>query len=650
MNLIPTTDLADYLLLPKAVQDEIDTWHPRLQSISPPIQRALDNVAAALGVSAKTARRKYDLWRKQGWRGLINRAKAPAAASSLSPEFLEWWKGLCGENARKCAPAYRKFVRMFLAGEPIPGIEPCVPRGSIPIGYSYDNLIRYKPTAFELAASRIGRTAASNFRPKLAMTRHGLHVGERLMFDDMWHDFKISVLGQRGSFRLLQLHAHDLFSACQFARGMKARIRDEGDEKSIGLKESEMLFLVCHVLTKFGYYFDGCVIMVEHGTAAISQELEQALYDLTNGRVVVERSGIQGGRDFGETKPDRPSTFQQLSAFAGQYPGRGKGNFHFKASLESLGNLIHNETADLLTFPGQTGSNSRINCPEELAGREKHGDTLSLALIALANTNSQIANALRLPFLEVNQAKWLVEEVMERINRRTEHDLEGWLECGLTTTDFHIPGVGIIPSGEFLTMATDRRAAVESVATPAPRKLSPREVFEAGRKQLVKFRPEQSATLLLKSNFRPRCGQCDDGTVIVGKDHMINLEDKEICPSPLRYLAHHLAVGDKFQAVVNPWSLEVLHLFDARGGWVGQVDLWQKVPHVDHEALQEQMGAAAKVERELLAPLAARGAQLTRKRLEDARHNTETIRGDAAQTEASIEATKDILRKAADTF
>jgi hypothetical protein len=65
----------------------------------------------------------------------------------------------------------------------------------------------------------------------------------------------------------------------------------------------------------------------------------------------------------------------------------------------------------------------------------------------------------------------------------------------------------------------------------------------------------------------------------------------------------------------------VAHLFDARGCWIGVVKAWQTVPHDDAGALHRAMGAAAKVERELLAPVAARGAELTRKRLEDSRHN-----------------------------
>jgi hypothetical protein len=626
MNLIPTTDLTDFMRLPLAVRNEIELWHRELQSVGKPYQVALKQLAGGMGVSFQTARRKFYAWKKDGWRGLVNRAKAPdGGRSNLDPEFIEYWKSLCEQNGRKCRPAYKLFLREFRSGKHIPGIPAGTARHSLPLGFSYDNLMRFRPTQLELAASRIGRSAADRFRPKLFTTRKELQVGQRYVFDDMWHDFKVVMLGHRKPGRLLQLHALDLFSACQFARGLKPRLEDPETGSAVGLKADEMLFLLAHVLTDFGFHPDGCVLMVEHGTAALSELIEQQVFDLTGGKVVVDRSGIGGA-----------------SAFAGQYAGRGKGNFRFKAALESLGNLIHNETANLLQFPGQTGSNSRLNLPEELHGRERHMDQLALALVQLSTCNPQLATALRLPFLEVNQARWLVEEIMERINCRKEHELEGWVEAGLTTIDFQLPvqslsetssqTLSLLSSAQYLALAPSQRAAVDAIAKPAPRLLSPREVFDAGRSRLARFRPEQIARLLLLAGNATH-------EVYVNEEHLIVFEDKDLAPSALRYLAHHFAPGDKFEAVVNPWALDSLHLFDAQRRWVGVVDAWQTISMTDTEALHAQMGRAAKIEKELLAPLAARGADLTRKRLEDSRHNSAALGVDvAAKRQTAIDA------------
>jgi hypothetical protein len=600
-SLIPNAELAQFMQMPAEVRADIESWLRELMAVTKPIQKSLEAVGRRMGVSLQTARRKYDDWRngRNGhppfhWRNLVNHAKVPEDRT-LSVEFLEWWRGLCQSNGRKCAPAYREFVRRFKSGEIIPGIEPCVSRHQIPVGYSYDNLMRYAPKKFELAAARIGRSAASDFRPKLFTTRVGMSVGQRIIFDDLWHDFKVVMVGQRRAMRLLQLHAHDLYSGCQFARGLKPRLENP-DGTSVGLKENEMLFLVAHCLAEYGYHPDGCMLMVEHGTATIREDLEKLLFDLTNGRVCVERSGIEG-----------------LSAFAGQYAGRSKGNFRFKASLESLGNLIHNETANLLQFPGQTGSNSRINLPEELHGRERHADQLLKAIVALPKERQKL---LLLPFLEFNQAVWLVNEISERINRRPEHDLQGWVEAGLTTMDMDIPGIGLMDASAYLALPSDKRVAVDAIAKPMPRRMSPREVFDEGRRRLIRLRPEQTAALLQSVAGREE---------IVTDDHLIEFEDQNISPNVLRYLAHHLQPGDKYTVVVNPMSPNTAHLFDARGGWVGVAQAWQPVSPLDIEGLHHQAGRAAKIEKQLLTPVAARGADLTRERLAQAENNARVL-------------------------
>lgn len=597
---IPASDLAQFLQLPDEVRAEVEAWIAELRNVTKPIQKSLAAVAARMGCSLKTARRKYDAWRRaKHWRALVNRSKVPEERG-LEPEFIVFWQGLCKQNGRKCRPAYREFLRRYFAGEAIPGLPNIGRTSKCPLGYSYDNLIRYRPSDFELTAARIGRSASAAFRPKIFTTRVGMAVGQRYLFDDMWHDFKVVKLGQRRPMRLLQLHAHDLFAGCNFARGLKPRLEDEATGKSVGLKENEMLFLIAHVLTEFGFHPDGCVLMVEHGTAAIREALETLLLELTAGRVTVDRSGIEGA-----------------AAFAGQYGGASKGNFRFKAALESLGNLIHNETANLVQFPGQTGSNSRVNKPEELHGREVAAGTLIKAMTALPPERAAL---LRLPFLEVNQAIWLVEEIMERINCRTDHELEGWLDAGLTTMDFELPDIGIISAQKFLAMPDDKQRALQSIATPIARKMSPREVFDSGRGRLVRLRPEQTAMLL-----RDVAGR----EVTVGKDHLISFEDENISTEPLRFLAHHFAPGDKFTAVVNPMSPNSAHLFGARGQWIGVVNAWQTIRRDDAQGLQRQLGAARKVESELLAPLAATGARMIQQRIEDAQHNAEVIGGDA---------------------
>lgn len=611
-----TNEITEFMQLKKDVRDEVQRWQGALEKVAPPIGQAVARIAQDFGVSVQTARRKYDAFKKHGWRGLINRAKAPEIGGNLSSDFLEYWKGLCLENKRKCAPAYRKFVRQFTAGEPIPGIPAGISRLSIPRGYSYDNLMLHKPTRFELTAARQGRSSAFLYRPKIYTTRVGMEVGQVYMYDDMWHDFEVVMFGQLHPMRPLQLHALDLFSACQFCRGLKPRMENPETGKRINLTDDEMFFLLLNVFSIYGYNPDGCINYAEMGTAKIDETTEQELFDLTNGIIRVERNGIQSA-----------------AAFSGQYDGRGKGNFRFKAALESLGNITHNETADALEFPGQTGSNARLNCPEELDGRKKHASSLALALLELP---AEIREELRQPFLEWNRAKWLINDVMERINRRTVHNLEGWKEAGLTSIDYYLPDMGTVSGKTLLALPPEKQALVKALGTPKPRLLSPREVFDSGRKKLVKLTPVQLA-MLMKSRAKYE--------VCIGNDHLITFQDSSIAPSPLRFAAPWMPPGEKYAAAVNPMNPSVIVLFDAAGKWMGNLNSWQTVPHLDNEKLKEQMGAASHMEKMLLAPLAQRGAKSIQQRLDDANHNSRVLdeykkKGTPTERKAAVSAEK----------
>lgn len=603
MDLVPPTARLSLLMQARqSARDKAEVWH-RLFAELP---RGLVTVeqtrlAALMGTSTRTVRRLHGQWMAGGCdpAALIDRRLSPdRTRCAVSPEFVEYWKAKCEANARKSSPAYRDFLREWRSGAPIPGVGPEVSRlGPLPAGLSRQNLRRHAPSTFELKAARVGRTAAASFRPLNYTTRVGLEVGREIMFDDMWHDFQVVVIGQRRPCRLLQLHAHDVFSACQFARGIKPRIEDPESGKSVGLRAGDMICLMAHTMESFGYHPDGTRLILENGTATLSQADLDLLADLTGGKVTAIFASMQSA-----------------AAFAGQYGGRGKGNFRLKASLESSHNLIHNETAGLLDFPGQTGSNSRINAPEQLAGQQAALDFLQRAIAALP---PRVAAELRLPFIEASKAIWAIEEVMERINSRTDHDLEGWIEAGLTTIDYQLPGGITVPALQVAQLPPDKRAAIEAVAQPVARRMSPREVLDAGRSKLIRFRPEQTARLLVGV-----CGR----EVKVGKNRLITVEDAELSPSPIRYLAHTRNEGDVYRAVLNPYNLQHAHLFDAGNRWVGTAKLWHAVSRVDEAGMRERIAEASEIGNLLLQPIARRGAALMKKRLDDLEHNTAVVR------------------------
>lgn len=638
---IPPSDAGDFAGLPDEIKSEVRKWlrafHTLVNSTGK-IGEEIACVATRLNVSAKTVRRLWDVYRSGGrkskngiyfeagdWRVFVNGAKCPVAVEELPAAFVEFWKALCERNQRKCKPAHRELVRRWDRGEKIPGYEsepmgqpPADDETGIPAGWSYRNLIRLAPSKFELAAARIGRSAAAAHRPLVFTTRVGLSVGQYYLFDDLWHDFKVNVLGQRQAQRLLQFHALDLFSGCNFARGMKPVLENEMTGVMERLKENEMLFLVACVLARDGYRRDGTVLVVEHSTAAIREEFERRIFDLTGGMVRVQRSGFEGA-----------------SAFAGQYGGRGKGNFRFKAALESLGNLIHNETANTLAFPGQTGSNSRLNAPEELHGRDKHNNALLNAIVALGPDRGKL---LKLPFLPYREATDLVNAVHENINLRgllpgTDHELEGWEEAGLVRQEFRLATSSRewLALDSVLDLPDDARRAIAAVIDRPNltrlRKLSPAEVWSRGRSELVRLPAFNVPQLLGPALARER-------TV---RSHMFDFESRDLGGS-FRYLAkatnrfggeEMLKDGETYLTHINPLNADELHVSDARGRYLGTCQRWGGITRSDTDALHRRCGEVAKVERELLAPIARRGAGITRERIHELQHNAAVLDGRA---------------------
>lgn len=634
---LSTGDQSDFAALPQNVRDEVRAW---LKALAPLCKcprgeatREMARIATTFGVSGKTVQRKWIAYRAHGdFRVLVNRAKCPSALAEreLPPAFVEFWRGLCERNQRKCKPAYRELLRQWNRGERIPGYEKeplgqpaSDPRTGYPEGWSYRNLLEYKPTKAELAAARLGANAALKYMPQVRLTRVGLAVGQYYLFDDLWHDFKVGMLAQRNAQRLLQFHGLDLFSACLFVHGTKPVLEDEMTQVEERLREREMLFLVACVLGRDGYRTDGrkTTLVVENRTATLPEAFVQRIADLTNGQVVVEFSGMRGG-----------------AAFAGQHDSR-HGMPGYKAALESLGNLIHNETANVLEFPGQTGSNSRLNAPEELAGREAYHRTLSNVAAAVG---PERARSLKFPFIPLDQANALVNQVIEeRINQRIEHRLEGWREAGLVTQEFRLGLEGAVaqtwlPMTSLAGIEPAQRNAIAALVQQAcysrTRLLSPREVFERGRGELTRLPAYLVPDLLGRELARERSVRAQ----------LFEFEAREHGPGVHRYLAkvrnrfggeEMLRDGETYLTHVNPLDLAELHVCNSRGGYLGTCSRWDSVSRADADALHRQIGRAKKVQAEILAPVARRGAGIMRERLADIRQNIAVAGGRAITDE-----------------
>lgn len=623
---VPPEDMAEFARLPSAARAEVEAWAAALEPLFAArrgVGEAIRGIAARLGTSAQTARRKWDAARMDGWRGLVNRARTRDGRSHLPDALIERFRELCERNQRKSKPAWRQLVAEWsearATGGACPGYAaaPAPSAGGVPKGWTYRNMMRAAgSTPFDLCLSRQGPAHAAEFRPKVFTTRVGLEAGQFYLFDDLWHDLMVVWPGvSRRSMRPLEFACLDLFSGCKVAWGCKPRMEDEETGRMVGLKEREMRFLLAHVLTRLGYRQAGTTLVVEHGTAAIRPELEAYLGQASGGAIRVERSGIEGA-----------------SALAGAYAGRSKGNFRFKAALESSHNLAHNELAAL---PGQVGRN-RDESPEELHGRTRHADGLLAALSQLPPERSAL---LRFPFVEFGEFCRILAEVYRRINGRTDHELEGWLEAGLVAHEIVVdPEQQPVDVGRFAALPAHRQEALAALVAAHPemaraRRLSPTEVWERGRGRLVRLGGHCIPGILGEAAAVERRVQAD---------HMFEFEDRELSAGALRFAA--LAVdpegreivlppGEAFRTWCNPFDPSVLHVADERGRYVGECAAWGRPTRSDVEGVRRQMGKAAHLEATLLAPVRARGQALARAKTEMHKHNAAVLAGEPVTPE-----------------
>ncbi|TXH19267.1 MAG: hypothetical protein E6R03_00885 [Hyphomicrobiaceae bacterium] len=629
--MLPATksDLAEFGRLPADVRAEVDLWLREFGSMQGPVTQSLKAIATRMACTFSTARRKYDTWMKAGrdWRSLVNRAKAPQREIGLPPEFVEFWRAFVERNQRKCAPAYRALLQHWRNGGAVPGYEgSTIPRTQIPAGWTYANLMRKRPSKFELATMRQGSGYAKAFAPQVFSTRVGLWPASHIMFDDVMHDN--FVLFRNKPVRVIEIGCLDVLSGYRIAWGTKPRFERE-DGTMDGVKESLMRMLLASVLFSEGYDAErGTVLMAEHGAAAIREDIERILFDRTGGKIRVSRSGITG----------------KHQAVAGFFQGRGGGNFRFKAALESSHNLIHNELA---MIPGQAGMDVDRR-PEELAGLLRYTEDLNRAAELLPAARRAL---LKQPIFDYHtNFVPLLHDIYHVINSRGEkpelfdHALEGWAELGHTAVEYRLSQTSEqwISQAEFERLPDAEQRAVAAFIRANPelysraRNLSPREVWHRSRPTLTRIQPFVVSELLGKDLARE----------VKVRDSYLEVRDAQIQPEPILFESRvidtegresELRDGETYMVFVNPFDTAQAFVHSARLGHIGIAKRVRRVSRVDIDAITAAHARAAKRESDLIQPLKQRHAAMTRERTAMHEHNSNVLDGSLVSADEANE-------------
>ena len=618
---VPPTDAAEFAQLPEDVRVEIRAWLRELAAVAraPHKGQAFNRAAAVLHTSWQTVQRKFYAVRDGGWRALIDRAKVRDDEERVPEPIVEEFARLSEGNQRKSLPAHRRLMGAWRRGELAHLPWPALDDRGVPRGCSYDNLMRRLRSSgrrsFELRAMRDGLGAAlGEFGPKVLTTRVGLWVGSHYVPDDVKRDLRVLML--RGQEACIQeLGVLDLYSGDRFAVHRRPQF-ERADGTKDSLKEREMRFLLAAILRNNGYSPRGTEIDAEKGTAAVRKPLADFLREHSGGRITVREPGITG----------------RLQAIAG-YWGRGGGNPRHKARIEAHHNLLHNEAAHL---PAPTGHDRQP--PEWL-----HGISAITAgvLKELCNGDAKRAEKLIAPMLEYWQACALLREIDDLIAWRTDHELEGWVECGHTLVEWRrdVLGDEWLSPEQFVALPDAHQQQLATAAELMPalrraRKLAPREVFAAGARDLVTLPDAVIALMFCDRQLGDDLRRAKQLTA----DGVIELQDGEIAPEPMIFEgtlaapeggSFRLAERTSYGVVVNPFDAAALWVYGPRGEFLGTAARRQRACPLDQHAIQRQLGARAHEISTLLTPLRERHAGAAAEIAAITAHNETVRRGSA---------------------
>ncbi len=638
-----------------------------LFSAAPPrgLTTWLKQQATAIGTTYSNLKAKYYALRNNGgdWTVLIDRRRADAmpapAAATREPRFVSHLLTLVETHQRKNAPAFRELRRQWKSRRQIiPGYETWEGWPQTPAGWSDRNLadiVASETDKARLRSIRVGTSSKTNpFLPHVLTTRVGLHPGMVIQLDDVWHDNIVTLGKKRELVRVLELGALDVFSAHRFHWGAKPRRKLETGSYET-LRMADMRFFLAGMFHTTGYSPQGTMLMSEHATAKVSEDIARILYDATRGMIRVDYQPIEG----------------KQAALCGYWSGTEGGNFRAKACLESTHNLIHNDLAALAMQTGSpsSGLQGPVTTDRQIAYIAK------IVKDVLEKVPHRI-DLLKLPTLDFHTQfiPFLTDYYQFGLGARTDHELEGWEALGHVINEYTaLPGSGQwLDERAFLELPPESRAILSAAARTAPmqwsrrRKLSPLEVWN----RRPQFQPLPAVVLC------DMIGADMAREVTVTRGGFLTFSDQEISADPLTFRARYvkgphtgreIPYGEKVKMFVFPFDdAATAIVVDARDRYLGEVPLEIRHLPVNRDAFGSSAPFEARPEirspeliraagekhgriADMLAPARLRHAGPVQEARDLRAHNADVLSGAPVTPEEKALAKQLAVYRAADT-
>ncbi|HTJ77966.1 MAG TPA: hypothetical protein VL357_03145 [Rariglobus sp.] len=564
------------------------------------------------GCSAPHLKRFYLAFRASGndWRKLVAAYHLPAEEhqrGNLSPEFVRYWQALAEENQRAARPAYRELLRRWRRGDEIAGVGtwqrwwqakfkgrplPAECPEDLPTGWSYENLLANMPAKVETTIVRDGLFAAHAGLSQILRDRNQLRPHELLTFDDAQLDFRVMADG--GVRKLRGVFCLDVGDAYLLSHYTKpALAKEDGGEE--GLMRAEVRQMLFYILRDYGIPRDYPLnLLVESGAASISKEDAAWLHAMSGGRIIVHRTSVT-----------------ERTAFLGAYTERYGQPWH-KGWIEAFFNLLHNECAGIA---GQFGRNQLEGKTGDFEKRKEAALALYKAAECLpAFYRDQLAT----PFPSLGRANDFLIDVINRINHRQDHRLQGFERVSqwrLTDGDRWRDWAELRELPAAAHDAVQTREVMESPAARHARRWAELVRDPLSELSLIPLL-NAKRTVTLAKPFEVKL-QID------GKGHVFRKIDKALAKEGLTFTAHF----DEDRA-------DCIHLFDEAGRHVATLPRVDGFNPLDRDAYKTAIKATAAGNRVLLDNIQQRTAGRAGERLVAEERNREVLETAAADIEA----------------
>ncbi len=556
---------------------------------------AYERAGVMMGCSAKRAESLYRAWKSaHGDIRVLADGRVARQAGGANP-WLQAYLAYCEKDTNTSKGGWTAMMRDFRSGVAIAGrtwrqvwVEerPAEPMPSvcpfdwIPEGMTYGNLQaaakRNPDFLFNIAINRQGRRAAHKYLLPVLRSRVGLHVGEVVQYDDVWHN--TDVFGPGGKVcQMLEFAGYDVSSAYKCSSVIKPRyVRADGVRDN--LKEQQFRFLFAYDHIYRGFWKGGITNVAEHGTTAIRDNVKRQI------------SLIPG---FGELIKIQESGILSEQARAGLFAGIGGGNFRMKALCEGSHNILHNATASL---PGSRGRDAE-HLHESQANLVKYAErTYALA----AAIDPALVCKLNLGLMTADEYVQAFQQIEHEVMNRFDHKLEGWDKRNVVEYRLAASSNEWRNAEEITGMDEASQRAIAAVLAQDRenlvrfRPMSRREVWLAGQDDLIHV-PEFEMPAFFDAEKDFRSLTVRDTGLIGFRDEMYFGRDEMTYRAVVKTREGYvqpLEPGRKVLVCWNPMMPKKVWVVSPEDGrTLGTVPLMERAAWNDPDAIKRAMGA-----------------------------------------------------------